>query len=152
VGGCGAGSPQERWLRADLAANAGKACVLAAWHHPRFSSGLHGGDAAYDAFFRDLYDARADLVLTGHDHDYERFAPQNPRGEVELGRGIREFVAGTGGRSHYPFLSINHSSEVQNSGTFGVLMLTLHPSSYDWEFVPERGRTFSDKGSARCTP
>ncbi len=152
VGGCGAGSPQERWLREDLAASTGKTCVLAAWHQPRFSSGLHGSDAAYAAFFRDLYDAGADVVLTGHDHDYERFGRLAPGGEVEFGRGIREFVVGTGGRSHYPFMRIQPGSEVQNSDTYGVLMLTLHPASYDWEFVPERGKTFTDQGSARCSP
>jgi hypothetical protein len=152
VGGCAAGSPQERWLRDDLAANAGKACVLAAWHQPRFSSGLHGSNPAYDAFFRDLYDARADLILNGHDHTYERFAPQDPRGDADPGRGIREFVIGTGGRSHYPFVSIKPHSEVRNRDAYGVLVVTLHPSSYDWEFVPERGKTFTDTGSARCTP
>lgn len=152
VRGCGAGSPQEQWLRDDLTASADKTCVLAAWHHPRFSSGLHGSDAAYDAFFRDLYEARADVVLTGHDHDYERFARLSPRGEVEFGRGVREFVVGTGGRSRYPFMALHPSSEVQNSDTYGVLMLTLHPASYEWEFVPERGRTFTDRGSARCSP
>jgi hypothetical protein len=152
VGGCGAGSPQETWLREDLAASAGKACVLAAWHQPRFSSGLHGSDAAYAVFFRDLYDARADVVLNSHDHTYERFARLTPRGDVEFGRGIREFVVGTGGRSHYPFMSVIPSSEVRNNDTFGVLMLTLRPASYDWEFVPERGKTFTDQGSARCSP
>ncbi len=152
VGGCGAGSPQERWLREDLTASTSKTCMLAAWHHPRFSSGLHGSNTAYDAFFRDLYDAKAELILNGHDHTYERFAPQNPRGEVELDRGIREFVVGTGGRSHYPFISIIRNSEVRNNDAFGVLVLTLHPSSFDWEFVPGGGKTFSDKGSARCTP
>ena len=152
AGGCGPGSPQERWLRDDLAANGRKACVLGFWHHPRFSSGPHGGDQTMDTLFRVLYEAGADVVLSGHDHDYERFAQANPDGQPDPTRGIRQFVAGTGGRSYYPFMRLVLTSEVRNSNTFGVLMLTLHPTSYDWEFVPERGKTFTDRGSTNCSP
>jgi hypothetical protein len=149
VGGCGRGSPQERWLRSDLAAH-DTMCTLAYWHHPRFSSGLHGDDETYDAFWRALYAARADVVLAGHDHDYERFAPQSPSGKADEARGIREFVVGTGGRSRYPFRLPRPNSEVRNFGTFGVLALTLHASSYDWRFVPEEGKTFADSGRGDC--
>lgn len=152
VGGCGPGSAQERWLREDLAANASKACILAYWHHPRFSSGPHGSSAAYDAFFRALHDARADLVLVGHDHTYERFAPQNPNGEADPVRGIRQFVVGTGGKNLYRFGAVRPNSEVRNNETYGVLFLTLRAASYDWEFVPEPGKAFTDKGSGTCSP
>ena len=97
-----------------------------------------------------LYDAGADVVLAGHDHTYERFAPQNPAGEADPARGIREFVVGTGGRSHYEFEKIDRDSEVRNNTTYGVLKLTLRPSSYDWEFVPVAGGTFRDSGSGTC--
>ena len=98
VGGCGVGSPQEQWLRADLAAHPAS-CTLAYWHHPRFSSGEHGSDSTYTPFFQALYDANADLVLVGHDHDYERFAPQTASGTLDLARGIRQFVVGSGGKN-----------------------------------------------------
>ncbi len=149
VGGCGAGSPQELWLKADLAAHPA-ACTLAYWHHPRFSSGLHGSDLAYDAFWRDLYDAGADVVLVGHDHDYERFAPQDPRGAADPVRGIREFVVGTGGKTHYWFRSPQPNSEVRNWDTFGVLVLTLRSLGYDWRFISEPGRSFADSGRGFC--
>ena len=149
VGGCGRGSPQERWLRTDLAAHA-TLCTLAYWHHPRFSSGLHGDDTSYTAFWQALYAAGADVVLVGHDHDYERFAPQDPLGRSDAPRGIREFVVGTGGRSRYPFREPRPNSEVRNFGTYGVLMLTLHEDSYDWRFVPEAEKSFTDSGSTAC--
>jgi hypothetical protein len=150
VGGCGAGSPQELWLKADLAAHRAL-CTLAFWHEPRFSSGAeHGSDAAYDRFWRDLYSAGADVVLNGHDHDYERFAPQGPGGKTDAARGIREFVVGTGGKSHYGFGTILPTSQVRNNSVFGVLKLTLHPASYDWRFVPESGGAFTDSGTTAC--
>lgn len=147
AGGCQAGSPQERWLRADLAAHAGQP-VLAYWHHPRFSSGLHGSDTAVDAFWQALYDYNAEIVLSGHDHHYERFAPQNPAGQADPHRGIRQFVVGAGGRSHYPVVQPLPTSEVHDDRAFGVLKLTLHATSYDWEFIPIAGQTFTDAGSA----
>lgn len=146
---CSAGSKQERWLRADLARNRA-ACVLAYWHQPRFSSGVHHSDRAYAAFWADLYAARADVVLNGHDHDYERFAPQGPAGHADTQHGIREFVVGTGGRSHSIFLKTEPNSEARAGGTFGALFLTLHPNSYDWSFVPIAGYIFSDSGKQRC--
>lgn len=149
VGGCDTGSAQERWLRADLAAHPA-ACTLAYWHHPRFSSGPHGSDAAYDAFWRDLTAAGADLVLNGHDHNYERFAPQDAAGQADPSNGIREFVVGTGGKDHYPLVKLKPNSEARNATTFGVLLLTLHAASYDWQFLPEPGATFADSGSGDC--
>jgi hypothetical protein len=149
VGGCGVGSPEESWLRADLAAHP-TACMLAYWHRPRFSSGKSGGDTTYDAFWQDLYAAGAEIVLNGHDHDYERFAPQNPAGASDEQRGIREFVVGTGGKEHYGFVSLAPNSEVRNSDTFGVLELALDANGYRWQFIPEAGATFTDSGSAAC--
>jgi hypothetical protein len=150
VGGCGAGSAQEQWLRSDLAAHP-TACTLAYWHHPRFSSGsAHGSSTATQAIWQALYDFRADIVLVGHEHHYERFAPQDALGNLDTARGIREFVVGTGGKSHYGFGTILANSQVRNSDTYGVLKLTLRSVSYDWEFVPETGKTFTDTGSASC--
>jgi hypothetical protein len=149
VGGCDAGSAQERWLRRDLAANP-RACVLALWHHPRFSSGEHGNDPITQPLWRDLYDAGADLIVNGHDHTYERFAPQTPTGELDRGRGIVEMVVGTGGRSHYPFPIIRDNSLVRNNTTYGVLRLVLSPKGWSFAFVPVAGRTFSDSGSGTC--
>lgn len=149
IGGCDTGSAQEMWLKADLAANSAR-CTLAYWHHPRFSSGdTHGSDSDYDAFWRALYADGADVVLNGHEHNYERFAPQNPSGVADS-LGIRQFVAGTGGKSHYGFGSPIANSQVRNSDTFGILQLTLRPRSYDWRFVPEAGKSFTDKGRWPC--
>ncbi len=150
AGGCQAGSPQEVWLRADLAAHPA-ACTLAFWHHPRFSSGVHGEMASMSAFWRALYDYGADVVLNGHDHDYERFAPQTPDGAADPTRGIREFVVGTGGKGFRQFPSgPAPNSETRQADTFGVLKLILRPTGYDWQFVPEAGRTFTDVGVASC--
>jgi len=149
VGGCGAGSPQEQWLKADLGAHS-NSCTLAYWHEPRFSSGQHGNNTSSSVFWQDLYSAHADLVLNGHDHVYERFAPQSPAALADP-NGIREFVVGTGGKNHYAFVTVQPNSEVRNATTFGVLKLTLHPSGYDWRFVndPTSG-TFTDSGSGAC--
>jgi hypothetical protein len=149
VGGCHAGSPQEQWLAADLAAHPDR-CTLAYWHHPRFSSGPHGNDASTDAFWRALYAAGADVILTGHDHVYERFAPQDPDGAVDPGRGIRQFVVGTGGKNLTSFPVVRANSEVRNADTFGVLEMTLRPSGYEWKFLPAAGGTFTDSGTAAC--
>jgi hypothetical protein len=111
-----AGSAQEQWLRADLAANQ-SVCTLAYWHKPRFSSGMHGNIAGSQALWQALYDDRADVVLNGHDHLYERFAPQNPSGQADATRGIREFVVGTGGSALYPFSTIQPNSQVRNNTT-----------------------------------
>ncbi|UCH26369.1 MAG: metallophosphoesterase [Trueperaceae bacterium] len=149
VGGCGVGSAQEQWLRADLAANP-TACTLAYWHHPRFSSGMHGNHSEYVPFWEVLYEHGAELVLTSHDHNYERFAPQDASGVADSSRGIRQFVVGTGGKSLRSLAALQPNSEVFDGDTFGVLKLTLHPGSYDWEFVPEPGGGFSDAGSGVC--
>jgi len=141
---------QLSWLRADLAAST-KSCTLAYWHHPRFSSGLeHGNDASMQAFWDELYAANADVVMNGHDHDYERFAPQTPTGVADNVRGIREFVVGTGGRALYHLGTLRANSEVFNSTTYGVLNLTLSAGAYSWQFIPVAGQTFTDSGSGSC--
>jgi hypothetical protein len=147
--GCGVGSEQEQWLRADLATSP-HACVLAYWHQPRFSSGLHGNDASMAAFWDDLYAAGADVVINGHDHDYERFAPQSPSGKADAVTGIREFVVGTGGASLRSFSTIRANSQVRNSSTHGVLKLTLSVTGYTWQFIPIAGQTFKDSGTGTC--
>ena len=146
-----AGSPQEQWLRADLAANP-TLCTLAYWHHPRFSSGLnHGSSPASQPLWQALYDAGADVVIVGHDHIYERFAPQTPTGQLNMARGLRQFVVGTGGGEDlYAFGTIASNSEVRNNTTRGVLKLTLNADRYEWQFVPIAGSTFTDTGSASC--
>jgi len=150
VGGCNTGSPQEKWLRADLAAHPA-ACTLGYWHKPLFSSGgAHGNDPEIQPLWDALYAARADVVINGHDHDYERFAPQNPQGLADPARGIREFVVGTGGKNHRPFGATKPNSELRDATAFGVLKLTLHAHSYDWQFLPEPGKSFTDSGSATC--
>jgi hypothetical protein len=148
IGGCSQGSPEERWLAADLRQHPA-ACILAYWHQPRFSSGQHGDDRAYDAFWRDLFAAHADVVLNGHDHDYERFAPQDPSGRADPS-GISEFVVGTGGKSHYRFKKkIQPNSVARNNTASGVLVMTLHPDGYSWHFESVTG-SFQDSGTARC--
>lgn len=145
---CGPGSEQERWLRADLAA-AGTRCVLAYWHHPRFSSGsTHGSDKRTDGLYRALRGAGADLVLTGHEHHYERFGPTGPDGGADAA-GPRLFVVGTGGASHYGFGDPLPTSEVRISGVFGILELNLRPRGYDWRFRPVAGHDL-DAGSGTC--
>ena len=147
---CTAGSAQERWLRADLAAHP-KPCTLAYWHHPRYSSGdRHGSDDDVQALFQALYEHGADLVLQGHEHNYERFAPMNARGEPDAARGIRSFVVGTGGKNLYGFAGVVGGSEIRNNSTFGVLKVTLRSTSYDWKFLPVAGHTFSDAGTQAC--
>ena len=148
VGGCNAGSVQEQWLRADLAAHP-TACTAAIWHHPLFSSGKHGNNSSVKPLFKALYDYHADVVLNGHDHTYERFAPQDSNG-VATAQGIREFVVGMGGRSHYDWGTVRPNSEVRNNTAFGVIKLTLHSGSYDWKFIPEAGKAFTDSGSQAC--
>jgi len=144
------GSPQDRWLRADLAATKSK-CTLAYWHSPRFSSGTeHGSDKSTEPLWQALYDHGADVVIAGHEHNYERFAPQTATGQADPDSGIREFVAGTGGADHYEFGPPIANSEVRNGNTWGVLKLTLAPGAYKWQFIPVAGKTFTDSGSARC--
>jgi 3',5'-cyclic AMP phosphodiesterase CpdA len=140
AGGCDAVSPQWRWLRAELAAGSAR-CTLAYWHHARWSSGLHGSDGTMAELWDLLAAGGVDVVLAGHDHHYERFAPID---------GIRSFVVGTGGRSHYPVLRRLPASRAVDSTTWGVLRLTLRGGAYDWRFLPVSGRRYADAGSGRC--
>ncbi|HYU34335.1 MAG TPA: metallophosphoesterase [Thermoanaerobaculia bacterium] len=149
IGGCGAGSPQEQWLAADLAAHPG-VCTLGYWHHPRFSSGPHGNDATYDAFWQDLYAAHADLVLNGHDHVYERFAPQTPAAAADPAHGIRQFTVGTGGKNLTSIVVVRANSEVRDASDFGVLELTLHSNGYAWRFLSAAGGAVLDQGTGLC--
>ncbi len=150
VGGCDADSAQGKWLREDLAAHP-VACTLAYFHKPLFSSGgAHGNDPVMKPLWDALFAANADVVVNGHDHDYERFAPQTPDGAADASRGIREFVVGTGGKGHRPFGAPRANSEVRDTAAFGVLKLTLLPGRYEWEFVPEEGKSFKDSGSGNC--
>ncbi len=150
VGGCGPGSPQEQWLRADLAAHP-STCTLAYWHIPLWSSGGRASPNMYTVT-RDLYNSHVELVLSGHDHIYERFAPQDPDANPDPLNGIRAFIVGTGGANHTLLSTIAPNSLVRDTNTFGALKLTLHASSYDWQFVPVPGGTFTDSGSAACRP
>jgi hypothetical protein len=149
VGGCEAGSAQEQWLRADLSAHP-SVCTLAYWYQPRFSSGKVGNHRAYDAFWRDLYRAGADIVLNSDDQDYERFAPQTPKAVADAASGIREFVVGTGGIALKPFGTIQPNSEARADTAFGVLQLALHATSYDWQFTAEPGVPVTDTGTYSC--
>jgi hypothetical protein len=149
VGGCKPGSAQERWLRADLAANP-TACTLAYWHHPRWSSGSAGSNPITSGLYTALYEAGADIVLSGHDHFYERFAPMDPNGSLDLQAGVRQFIVGTGGKSKDSPGNAAANSEIRSS-TYGVLQLTLHSNSYDWEFEAIPGEGFVDTGSDTCS-
>jgi hypothetical protein len=140
---------QYDWLKTELKGPQ-KLCTMAMWHNPRFSSGWHGTDATFEPVWQILYDGGVDLILNGHDHDYERFAPQTADGTPDAARGIREFVVGTGGKSHDLFSWTAANSEVRNWTTYGALFVTLHSGSYDWEFTPIPGEAFSDRGSGRC--
>jgi acid phosphatase type 7 len=145
---CAAGSAQETWLKSDLTANQGK-CLLAYWHHPRYSSGQHGNDTNVSPLVDALLAAQADVVLNGHDHDYERFHRQNNSGTSDT-NGIRFFVVGTGGKSLYSFGAIKANSASRNNTVYGVLKLNLKSTSYTWTFMPEAGQSFTDTGSTDC--
>ena len=152
VGGCGVGSPQEKWLKQDLAQHA-NSCVVAYGHHALYSSGVFRSHAVHPELrdlWRDLYEAHADLVVAGHEHSYERFSPQDPDGNLNQKTGIREIVVGTGGRSHDPLGAALPNSVVRNFETFGVLKLTLWPDRYTWEFIPVNAEGFRDSGEASC--
>jgi hypothetical protein len=154
---CAKGSAQEVWLQQDLAAHPTK-CTLAYFHVPRFTSGIdHHNDANSDHtltyLWDDLYAGGVDVILNGHDHDYERFAPMNPAGHSDPQRGIREFVVGTGGDNDDNRFGVPvTNSQVRNNDSFGVLQMTLHNSSYDWKFVNDGtpGATNNDSGTASC--
>lgn len=141
VGGCDEGSPQLAWLEADLEANP-STCTVAYWHHPRYSSGRHGDDDTVAPLWGALGRAEVDLVLAGHDHTYQRIGPID---------GMRSFVVGTGGRSLYEFSNpARPESELRSNSDYGLLMLTLRESDYDWRFVPASGSTLADAGTAAC--
>jgi hypothetical protein len=148
TGGCDGASPEGRWLATDLAANHAR-CTVAIWNQPRFSSGEHGNDLEVEPFWQALYSAGADIVVNAHDHDYERFKPLTPAGVVDIEKGIREFVVGTGGTPLGTFGPSKTNSDIRASVSQGVLKLTLHPGGYDWQFIPTSG-AFSDSGSAPC--
>jgi hypothetical protein len=150
VGGCYNGSEQERWLASDLAAHPAK-CTLAYWHDPLFTSDAESGRATNTVpLWEDLYAAGAEIVLNGHAHEYERFAPQRPGGAADPRNGVREFVVGTGGKSFSTFGPIAANSERRDNHTFGVISLTLDESGYDWRFLPAGGGGFTDAGSQSC--
>jgi 3',5'-cyclic AMP phosphodiesterase CpdA len=144
----GPGSPQFEWLKTDLA-QSGASCKLAMWHHPLFSSGPNGNSSQMRDAWRLLHRFGADIVLNGHDHEYERFAPQDADGHATP-TGIREFVVGTGGYTLYERASQQPNSELFENHTWGVMKLTLKTGSYDWEFVPINGQSFRDFGSGQC--
>jgi len=147
---CSTGSAQEQWLRADLAASS-KPCTAAYWHHPRYTSGAsHGPNTSVKPLYQALYDYNAEVIVTGHNHNYERFAPMDANGALDNTRGIRQFVAGMGGTGLGGFGTIQPNSQARNSDTWGVLKLTLHSNSYDWQFVPVAGKTYSDSGTTAC--
>ncbi|PYP13795.1 MAG: hypothetical protein DMD54_15550, partial [Gemmatimonadetes bacterium] len=143
------GSAQEVWLKTDLANNR-KQCTVAYWHHPLFSSGNEGPHTDTRPLYQDLYDAGAEVVIVGHDHDYERFAPQSPDGVADSLFGIREFVVGTGGGGLFVVYPPTPNSEVLDNNTLGVIRLDLHADGYEWKFLPIAGKTFTDEGSGRC--
>ena len=148
--GCALGSPQDVWLRADLAATT-QPCILAYWHHPRFSSGAsHGNDVSVSNFWNALYQYHADIVLNGHSHIYERYGLQNPSAVADA-NGIRQITVGTGGKSPlHGWGAIQPNSQVRGNTSFGVLKLTLGSATYGWNFVPVAGSTWTDAGSGTC--
>ena len=149
AGGCQAGSAQERWLRADLAAH-NTLCTLVYWHEPRFSSGEHGNATQMATIWSDLVAAHVDVVLSGHNHDYERFAPLGATG-LPNPAGVTEFVVGTGGKNHYAFVHAPLAGEVvRNQTAFGVMRMLLGPSGFSWRFYAAPGYAFNDSGSAAC--
>jgi hypothetical protein len=144
----GARGAQARWLRADLARTKAS-CVLAYWHRPRWSSGAYGDDPRTAPFWNALYDARADVVLTGHDHNYQRYPPMNKRGRIDNARGVRSFVVGTGG-AHPHRLRADQRRQAAKDGVFGMLRLTLRPDGYGWRFLRAAGAPYRDSGSGAC--
>jgi hypothetical protein len=141
-------STQVNWLKQDLQQHQAQ-CTIAFWHHPRFSSGDHGDDSSVVPFYQALYDANADLILTGHSHNYERYAASKPDGSADSARGIRSFVVGTGGGDLDGTGSTGGPLEKRDNSHFGVIKLTLNPTSYDWKFVDTDNKVL-DQGSQNC--
>ena len=144
----GSGSAQMQWLRAELSDNL-TACTAVIWHRPLFSSGRHGNNPDMRDVWRTLYEFNVDLVINGHDHTYERFAPQDADGRPDQARGIREFIVGTGGAPLYEFPTIRANSEVR-AAAWGVTVFRLNDRDYQWQFIPVDGADFQDSGSAAC--
>jgi hypothetical protein len=142
------GSAQAEWLRRELLTQP-SACTAVIWHRPLFSSGPNGDNSDMRDVWRTLYEFNVEIVINGHDHIYERFAPQDPDGRPDPIRGIREFVAGTGGAPLYQVQSVRANSE-ERATTWGVLSLTLTPGMYAWEFIPVEGGSYHDAGSGTC--
>ncbi|MEX1173932.1 MAG: metallophosphoesterase [Chloroflexota bacterium] len=148
AGGCGPDSSQGRWL-AETLAGADARCMLAVTHHPRFSSGQHGDIVEVGPLWDALYAAGVDVVVSGHDHDYERFAPQDPSGREDRQRGLRQFVVGTGGTALRGFPRVAPNSELRAAVAHGVLAFTLRREAFDWQFHAA-GSDFGDRGTAHC--
>jgi hypothetical protein len=148
-GGCDPGSEMLTWLKGDLAAHPSR-CTLAYFHKPLFSSGYSRGNPVVKPLWNVLYNHHADVIVSGHDHVYERFARQTPSGALDE-HGIREFVVGTGGAELGGFNHTARHSQVRNANTYGVLKLTLNSASYSWKFVPVAGKTFTDSGTTSCS-
>jgi hypothetical protein len=144
-------SPQGKWLADDLAAHPTD-CTLAYFHTPAFSSGPHGTDLDMRALWRQLAEGGVDVVLSGHDHHYERFAPLDARGRPDPVNGMRQFVVGTGGGGVYVIKSAAPHSEVRDNSTYGVLKVGLLAGRYEWTFVAVDGQSFTDAGSSTCSP
>jgi len=145
---CDDNSSQEKWLREDLK-NRKATCTLAFWHRPLFTSGHHRNAVEVRPFWRDLYNEHADLILNGHEHQYERFAPQTPDGAADRQRGLTQFVVGTGGKNLTRFWRKQANSLVRMSNSYGILKLELRTKSYAWQFVSEEGHVL-DSGEAQC--
>ena len=139
------------WLKSDLAAHR-NVCTLAFWHEPYWTraTSTHGRETSLKPWVQALYDAGADVILSGHQHDYQRFAPQNPSDGLDSARGIREFVVGSGGIGFYPFTGSAPNVEASDAATYGALKLTLNPTGYDWAFLRAAGGSFTDSGTTAC--
>lgn len=148
IGGCGTDSAQGQWLAAELRDNATR-CTIAAMHHPRFSTSLHGNNAFMDDIWKILVANQVDVVLAGHDHNYQRFDPMDAAGS-EVSSGPRLFVVGTGGADLYDFFSSNSAIAVRDNSSHGYLDMTLHPASYSWKFMSVPGDTLADSGTGNC--
>ncbi len=148
IGGCDANSPQVKWLKQTLLQNPSQ-CSLAYWHHPRFSSGRHGNTSFMQDIWATVAKAGVEVVLAGHDHTYERFAPLDSSGNPNP-KGTQAFVIGTGGRSLYAFINPHPHSQVKQNSSLGVSKFGLEPNGYSWEFLAADGSDFKDSGNGKC--